>query len=194
MSLSSLCSVTSRSRVIVLASAVVLVLVGMSLGQASDSPSLADLARKQRQKQHGKDAQVSPKKVVTNEDLPEHPEESPDSSGSANSPDVDGSHDVSSAAPAAGDVMKTGEQWKTAIQQQKNALADLKSHIDKLQDSIHFVEANRYRNGVEYNKVQAEKQKEAQRLQGRLEELQRSLEQMQESARKAGFGSAVWDP
>jgi len=63
-----------------------------------------------------------------------------------------------------------------------------------LQDSIHFVEANRYRNGVEYNKVQAEKQKEAQRLQGRLDEAQKNLEQMQESARKAGFGSSVWDP
>jgi len=42
--------------------------------------------------------------------------------------------------------------------------------------------------------VQAEKQKEAQRLQGQWDEAQKNLEQMQESARKAGFGSSVWDP
>jgi len=190
----SLCSITSRLRVIVFLCALVLVLAGVSEGQSSDNQSLADLAPLQRQKQRGKDAQASPKKVVTNEDLPEHPEASPDSSGNTNSFHADGSHDASSAAPPAGDVMKTGEQWKAAIQQQKNAVADLKSHIDKLQDSIHFVEANHYRNGVEYNKVQAEKQKEAQRLQGRLDEAQKNLEQMQESARKAGFGSSVWDP
>jgi len=194
MSLASLCSIASRLRVIVLVPAVVLVLAAASLSQSSDNPTLGDLARKQRQKQQGKDAKGSPKKVVTNEDLPEHPEATPDSSGSRNSSDVNRSHDAVSAAPAAGDVMQTGEQWKAAIQQQKNAVAYLKSHIDKLQDSIHFVEANRYRNGVEYNKVQAEKQKEAQRLQGQWDEAQKNLEQIQESARKAGFGSSVWDP
>jgi len=58
------------------------------------------------------------------------------------------------------------------------AIADLKSHIDKLQDSIHFVEANAYRNGVEYNKIQAQKQQEVQRLQGQLAEQQKNLEKM----------------
>ena len=90
--------------------------------------------------------------------------------------------------------MQNGDQWKAAITQQKAAIADLKSHIDKLQDSIHFVEANAYRNGVEYNKVQAHKQQEVQRLQGQLADQQKNLENMQEKARKAGFGSAVWDP
>jgi hypothetical protein len=194
MSLSSLCSIASRLRVIVLVPAVVLVLAAASLSQSSDNPSLGDLARKQRQKQQDKDAKVSPKKVVTNEDLSEHPEEPRDSTRNTSSPATGGSHDASSVPPAPGDVMKTGEQWKAAIQQQKNAVANLKGYIDKLQDSIHFVEANRYRNGVEYNKVQAEKQKEAQRLQGQWDETQKNLEQMQESARKAGFGSSVWDP
>jgi uncharacterized coiled-coil protein SlyX len=110
-----------------------------------------------------------------------------------NSSGVDGAHDASAAAPDAGAVMKTAEQWKAAIQQQKSVVADLKSHIEKLQDSIRFVEANRYRNGVESNKVQADKQKEVQRLQEQLDGFQKNLENMQESARKAGFGSAVWD-
>jgi len=56
------------------------------------------------------------------------------------------------------------------------------------------VEANAYRNGVEYNKLQAHKQQEVERLQGQLDEQKRDLEQMQEKARKAGYGSAVWDP
>ena len=164
----------------------------VSHGQSSDSPSLGDLARKQRQKQQSKTGNT--KKVITNEEIPEHPEESPSSSDGTNSSATDGARDASDAVADAGSVMKTGEQWRRAIQQQKNAVADLKNRIDRLQDSIHFVESNRYRNGVEYNKVQAEKQKEVQRLQSQLVELQKNLEIMQESARKAGFGSSVWDP
>jgi hypothetical protein len=164
-----------------------------SSDSSSDSPTLGDLARKQRQKQQqakdkGKD--VKPKKVLTDEDLPAHPEET--TSRADSSPNHEPSAD-SSATPANA-VMQNGEQWKAAITQQKAAIADLKSHIDKLQDSIHFVEANAYRNGVEYNKIQAQKQQEVQRLQGQLTEQQKNLETMQESARKAGFGSAVWDP
>ncbi len=173
------------------------VLATTAYAQSSDSPSgnptLGDLARKQRQKQQqakdkGKD--VKPKKVLTDEDLPAHPEETTSSTDS--SPNHEPSAD-SSAAPADA-VMQNGVQWKAAITQQKAAIADLKSHIDKLQDSIHFVEANAYRNGVEYNKIQAQKQQEVQRLQGQLAEQQKNLEKMQETARKAGFGSAVWDP
>jgi len=165
-------------------------LVATSSCQSTASQSLGDLARRQRQKQQSKPA--SQKKVITNEEIPEHPEEASPEEGTSSG--VDGARDSSAAAADAGNVMKTGEQWKASIQQQKAAVANLKSQIDKLQDSIHFVEANRYRNGVEYNKVQAEKQKEVQRLQGQLSELQKNLEIMQESARKAGFGSSVWDP
>jgi len=53
--------------------------------------------------------------------------------------------------------------------------------------------ANAYRNGVEYNKIQAQKQQEVQRLQGQLAEQQKNLEKMQETARKQalqrGLGS-----
>jgi predicted RNase H-like nuclease (RuvC/YqgF family) len=91
-------------------------------------------------------------------------------------------------------VLQAGDQLKATILRQKTAVADLKSQIDKVQDSIHFVEANAYRNGVEYNKLQAQKQLEVQRLQSQLEEQKKNLEQMQETARKAGFGSAIWDP
>jgi predicted RNase H-like nuclease (RuvC/YqgF family) len=165
-----------------------------AFGQSSDGPSLGDIARKERQRQQrAKDNASKPKEVITNEDLPEHPETSADSS-SADSASSDGPHDEASLPPAAGDVVKSGEQWKAAITQQKEAVDDLANHIEKLNRSIHFVEANAYRNGVEYNKIQAQKQQEVHRLQGQLDEQKRNLEQMQESARKVGFGSAVWDP
>jgi predicted RNase H-like nuclease (RuvC/YqgF family) len=158
---------------------------------SSDSPSFGDLARKQRQKQQQTKETTKPKKVVTNEDIPEHPDASSDPpSSSATS--SQGAHDDSSAP--AGAVLQAGDQLKAAILRQKTAVADLKAQIDKVQDSIHFVEANAYRNGVEYNKLQAQKQQEVQRLHGQLEEQKKNLEQMQETARKAGFGSAVWDP
>ncbi len=159
-----------------------------SLGQSSDSPSLGDLARKQRDKQQqNKNSATKPKKVVTDEDMPAY---APDEDVS---PD-DGPHGEMSAEHSASDVLQSGEQFKSAIARQKEVVADLKAHIDKLNSSIHFVEANAYRNGVEYNKVQAQKQQEAERLQGQLDEQKRNLEQLQEKARKAGYGSAVWDP
>jgi predicted RNase H-like nuclease (RuvC/YqgF family) len=159
---------------------------------SSDSPSLGDLARKQRQKQQQSKEAAKPKKIVTNEDIPEHPDTSSDWPASSSPSASEGAHDESS--PPAGAVLQAGDQLKATILRQKTAVADLKSQIDKVQDSIHFVEANAYRNGVEYNKLQAQKQQEVQRLQSQLEEQKKNLEQMQETARKAGFGSAIWDP
>lgn len=160
-----------------------------SLGQSSGTPSLGDLARKQREKQQSKNPAAKPKKVVTDEDMPARAADSADEARPQGGP-----HDEASIQRSAGDVLQNGDQMKAAIAQRKAAIADLKAHIDKLNDSIHFVEANAYRNGVEYNKVQAQKQQEVQRLQGQLNEQQKDLEKMQETARKAGYGSAVWDP
>ena len=163
-----------------------LVLCPDSLGQSSDTPSLGELARKERQRQK-KDDPAKPKKVVTDEDIPTA-EAKEDASPAA------GPHDENSVQRSASDVLQNGDQMKTAIARQKALIDDLKSHIEKLNDSIQFVEANGYTNGVRYNKVQARKQQEVERMRGQLSELQRDLEQMQESARKAGYGSAVWDP
>lgn len=157
--------------------------------QSSSTPSLGDLVRKQKQKQQeAKDNGVKPKKVVTDEDMPEHPDESSMDATSDDTPHAD-----SDVTPASA-VAHTGEEWKAAISQQKSAIADLKARIEKVQSSIHFVEANAYRNGVQYNKVQAHKQEEVDRAQSQLDEMQKNLEKMQEDARRAGFGSAVWDP
>ena len=164
---------------------VVVVSVALLLCAASYGQSLGDVAREQRQKQ-AKDAHAD-RKVVTNEDIPEHTEEP--SSTSVSTDD----HDPSFSNPPTNDS-QAAEHWKAKIQAQKNSITSLQSQIDKLNSSIHFVEANRYSNGVQYNQRQVQKQDEAQRMQKQLEERKKQLEEMQESARKAGLGNAVYDP
>lgn len=168
-----------------------LILTAVASSQSSGTPSLDEVARKQRQRQqqHAKDSSDKPQKIVTNEDIPGHsetPSESHESSG--------GTGGGESFSLASGDVTKTGVRWKAAIERQKSAIAELISHIDRLQSSIYFVEANAYSNGVRYNRIQTQKQREVERLEGQLSDLVKKLDEMQEAARKAGFASAVWDP
>ena len=160
---------------------IVLFLFGATAGYAQ---SLGDVAREQRQKQ-AKQGQTA-HKVVTNEEIPE----SPDAVASGTtSVEAHGA-----AAPAATNDTHSAEQWKAKIQEQKSTIATMQSQIDKLNSSIHFVEANRYSNGVQYNQRQIQKQEEVQRMQKQLDDQKKKLEELQEGARQAGLGSAVYDP
>jgi hypothetical protein len=154
---------------------------------ASYGQSLGDVAREQRQKQQAKDPKA-PAKLVTNDEIPESPD------ASASSSDDDNAAPESSTPAASSAGKKTAEQWKAEIELRKARIAALQSNVEKLNDSVHFVEANRYYNGVQYNQYQLKKQQEAQRMQKQLETEKKALEDAQESARKAGFGSAVYDP
>jgi hypothetical protein len=161
--------------------------VSASLGHAQ---SLGDVARQTRQKQQAKDGHSQPKKVVTNEDIPEHPSDSSESTSNASS-------DSTSAEPSSAEMgggSKSAEQWKAQIKAQKDAIANYQQQVDKLNDSIHYVQANLYTNGVQYNQYQAKKQAEVEQARKTLAEQKKRLEDMQEAARKAGFGSAVYDP
>ncbi|MGH9546068.1 MAG: hypothetical protein ACRD23_12740 [Terriglobales bacterium] len=156
------------------------------LAGGSYAQSLGDVARQQRQKE-AKDPHA-PHKVVTNDEIPESPDASTSSSD-----DSEGAPESStpSASPAG---KKTAEQWKAEFQVRKARIAALQSQVDKLNGSVHFVEANRYYNGVQYNQYQLKKQEEAQRLQKQLETEKKALGDAQDAARKNGFGSAVYDP
>jgi len=149
--------------------------------------SLGDVARKERQKQQSKDARPA-KKVMTDEDMPEHPASEPSATSSKAQ-----KKDSASAISAEGGK-KSAERWKAEIQAQKNVVASLQRSLDRLNSSIHFVEANRYVDGAEYNQRQMQKQQRAQQMQVQLDEQKQRLEDMQEAARRAGFGNAVYDP
>lgn len=157
--------------------------VALMLGHmsADDDKPLGDVARQNRQQNPKKSSQNS--KVVTNEDIPEAPVDSNENDGKQ--PEEGKPKTVSGLS---------ADQVKAMCQIQKRRITALQAQIDKLSASIHYVEANRYSNGVEHNQYQQQKQQEVQRMQKQLENEKTKLEQMQESARKAGFGSAIYDP
>ncbi len=152
-------------------------LVADSFGQ-----SLGEVAKERRDKAKITNTASTSKKVITNEDIPEHSDESDDPI-----------HGEDYVPPPTNDA-HSAAQWKAAIVRQKNAIAALQKNVDQMKGSIHFVEGNRYRNGVQYNQKQMQKQQDVEQMQKQLDALKRGLEEMQEGARHAGLGSAVYDP
>jgi hypothetical protein len=164
-----------------LAFVVLSVAVSAALGATDDEKPLGDVARQQRQQQAKKAGKTV--RTVTNEDIPEA---SPDAKEADNH---EPEYDEKKVATG-----MSGDQVKAIIQVQKSRIGALQAQIDKLSASVHYVEANRYSNGVEHNQNQQRKQQEVDRMQKQLEGERSKLEKIQESARKAGFGSAIYDP
>lgn len=162
-----------------------ILLIVLLTAVAGYGQSLGDVARQTRQKEKAKG--TAKKKVITNEDLPESPDLSPGQQET-----------IGKLQPVASPPNPSGgqsaDQWKSQILAQKNTVATLKAQMDKLNDSIRFVEANAYYNGVQYNQHQAKKQQQVEQMRTQLAEQQKQLETMQEAAKKAGMGSAVYDP
>jgi hypothetical protein len=179
---------SQTSRLLLQPVTVIVLLATMSYSQ--DSQSLGDVARQARQQKtqghEGKDAPA--RKVVTNDEIPEQAASTADGSGADQSPELPSHHTSSEPGKL------SAERWKALIQAQKNVVSSLQKQIDKTNSSIHFVEANLYVNGPQYNKRQAQKQQEVERAQPQLEEQKKRLEDMQDSARKQGYGSSVYDP
>lgn len=159
------------------------------LAALADAQSLGDVARQQRADES---TRTNHAKVVTDEDMPSHPNtELSDDDDAENEPPDQPAADPDNSAEA---VSQKGEQWKAKIQAQKNTVAALQDQVDRLNASIHFVEANRYSNGVEYNQHQLRRQQQARQMQKQLDEQKKKLEDMQEAARREGFGNKVYDP
>jgi len=171
---------------------VAVIFLSAALSYSQDSQSLGDVARQARQQKTrvsdapGKDLQAH--KVVTNDEIPEQAASTADGSG------ADQSYELASHQASSEPGKLSAERWKALIQAQKNVVSSLQKQIDRLNSSIHFVEANLYVNGPQHNKRQAQKQQEVERAQPQLEEQKKRLEDMQDSARKQGYGSSVYDP
>lgn len=157
---------------------------------AQDSPSLGDVARQQKQQKkesktaQGKDAKAS--KVVTNEEIPEHPDSTTEAVAAA---------DSGPSAPASSDAAaKPNDDVKSQIEAQKGEIASLQKQIDEINESIKFAPGNCVSGCEQWNERQKEKQQQVERMQAKLEGQKKHLEELQESARKQGLGSSVYEP
>jgi len=146
--------------------------------------SLGDVAREQRQKQQAKTS-PSASKVITNEDLGEPPDGTPQESSQ------EGKSNDTHTKPLGS---RSADQWKAQIEAQKRAIANLQKQIDQVNASVHFARASATWREVQHNERQEQKLDEVQKMQDQLAEQQKKLEEMQESARREGFGSSVYDP
>jgi len=154
--------------------------IGLALSSAFFfGQSLGDAARSQRQKQG--DNSTSQPKVITNDDLDT---QSSDSSHNKTKEKKDPKPGQKEEA-----FEKNAEHTKAAILAQKTRITNLQAQIDKLRASIRYIEV-----GVPYNENQLKKQQAADRMQEQLGQENQKLAAMQEAARKAGFGSVVYDP
>jgi hypothetical protein len=166
-----------------------LLLAGLAFGQ---EPSLGDVARQQRRKQASKPA--NPAKVVTNEDIPERPDAPEDSSKTRDADAGEEPKEEHSSAASEARKAESAEEWKAKILAQKTLVQAQQEQVERLRDSIHFVEANRYVNGAQYNEHQRRKQIQLGQMESQLEQQKKKLANMQESALRAGFGNSVYDP
>jgi chromosome segregation ATPase len=160
------------------------------IAYAQDAPSLGDLARQQRQqKEKSKTASskdASSPKVITNEQISGH--------ASVALIPVAASGEKTAPPASSDSAKKSAEDWKSQIQDQKSQVAVLESQVAALSESIRFAPGNCVANCVEWNEHQKEKQQQVERMQAQLEDQKKQLEEMQDSARKQGYGSAVYDP
>jgi hypothetical protein len=185
-----------------------------------DSPSLGDVARQARLQKQQKGTQsptdqdkagqpkadqtktdgtknsssasatpknAKPSHVVTNDEVPSH-------IGSTLTSAKDSHPAATSDEQPSSDNGSAADQWKSQIQAQKAAIAQLQSDIATVSDSIQYAGANCVSNCVQWNEDQKRKQDQVESMKGELEQQQKQLEDLQESARKKGFGSSVYDP
>ena len=162
-----------------------LVIVLLALTAVAGAQSLGDVARQTRQKEKAKG--TAKKKVITNEDIPETPDLTPGQQETVGKMEP-------VPTPGAPSEKMSADQWKSQIVEQKNHIATLQAQMEKLEGSIRFVEANAYYNGAQYNQHQAKKQTQVAQMKTQIAEQKKKLEDMQDAAKKAGMGSAVYDP
>lgn len=151
-----------------------------ALGHAQ---SPADAAHQQLDKEAATNPATTPK-VITNDDL---------SAGASDQqaayPKKSNDRDLRRAHQDTAAFAKNAEKTKAAILAQKTRIAELQTQIAKMRASIRYVETD-----VPANQNQLQKQQAADRMQEKLDNEVKKLNEMKEAARRAGFGSVVYEP
>jgi len=168
--------------------AMVLLSAGVLFAQET---SLGDLGRQQRSEQKAKSG-MSAARVITDDDMPKRPDGPMQSENAKEDEKDEGAPNRDSRSPAPNS--QSAEYWKAKILIQKRSVSAQQEQVNQFRESIHFVEANRYVNGAQYNEQQRRRQIQLDQMEKQLEHQKKRLADMQESARKAGFGNSVYDP
>lgn len=127
------------------------------------------------------------KKVITNDEIPEHVGPTVERPNTYQNP-------INyNPQPAYPDQSSAAEYWKNQITALKNNMLAMQANIKNVEDSIRYA-ANCVANCVQWNERQQQKQAQVESMKAALDQQQKYLEQLQEMARKQGFGSAVYDP
>jgi len=134
-----------------------------------------------------KDAQPKAKKVITNDEIPEHI--GPTSTRPA--PQTPG---VTYPQPYYGDGKLPADYWKNQIQAQKDYITSLQNQITSLTAALQNGGGNCISNCVQSNVREQQREQQLEMMKSQLVLQQKNLEQIQEMARKQGFGSSVYDP
>jgi hypothetical protein len=129
----------------------------------------------------------APKKVITNDEIPEHV------GPTKTSPTPYHQSNVSYPQPA-GNSQAIAEQWKSQILGMKNYIASMQTQITQLEQSVQYAGGNCVTGCVQRNEREQQKQQQAEAMKQQVEAQQKQLEKTQEMLRRQGFGSSVYDP
>lgn len=155
--------------------------------------SLGNVARQQRSR-HKANQASSATRVITDDDMPKRPDRVVESDKAKEDEKDEHAPDRDSRESFQAPNGQSAEQWKAQILMQKRSVSTQQEQVNQFRESIHFVEANRYVNGAQYNEQQRRRQIQLDQMEKQLEQQKKRLADMQESARKAGFGNSVYDP
>jgi len=164
---------------------------GQSQSQVQPGQSLGDVARAVHAQQQAEQASGVKPKVITNQDLPPAPEPIPESSEPMTT--------VSGVKRPAGGYsdqrfnqrmwaeQRSGEQWRSRIQDQEARVADLQARIDRVNASMHAtVGTASYDTPV--NRYQSLQMERLAQMQAMLDQQKQKLAMMQDAARRSGMG------
>lgn len=180
--------------------------IAVLTNMAAYGQSLGEIARQYREKQAAQESSGAPPKVITNKDLGEGPEGSPEAAR-----DVPGGRSVdhdpfdhrsSEFRPPNPSHLNEGqrmgeqvggERWRNQIQAQESRIAEMQARIDQVRASIRPGSGTAQYEGPS-NRYQARQLERVAEMQQRLDEQKRRLAEMQEAARRSGMHTTVYDP
>lgn len=165
---------------------------GQSQSQPQSGQSLGDVARSVHAQQQADQASGVKPKVITNQDIPSDPAPVPESSEpmttvSGVKRSAAGQYSDQRANQRMWAEQRSGEQWRSRIQDQEARVADLQARIDHVNQSMHAaVGTASYDTPVSrYQTIQMERLSQ---MQATLDQQKQRLAQMQDAARRAGMG------